>query len=395
MPHHRFDWNAEIRRRYGREYGERLPKERVSEILRAAHLERTSVSARYAGGDSARSLELLFDDLRSIEEDYERAFVVPHSRQPAADADPTGASPWITCVAPPPRWAARTRMIMKRYRPLQSAMLDACGRHGFVGRAELPVVLNDVLARDRAEGEIVTLELPPKLADSYVVGRLGVHMNPLILAVRYSAEREAAQHPDGFPPFDVWLAGQQHDLSRQLTCIGKLSLVVEHIAKETGCAEWQALAYVLCGELPELPWVRARRVTRPATGEAWLIEVAAPNVPAGDVLGTYLEASASSTEPRRSPAEAPSAAQVHLYEFVVPLRARGVPWSEIREAWNSLPGVKTYARTRTMEVAYLRARKRIEAASSLGPLQGGEGRAGDERAGARRAGDERAGAPGV
>lgn len=362
MPDPRIDWNAEIRRRYGREYGERLPVDRVSDILLAAQLERTSVSARYAGDDATRALELLFDDLKSIEEDYERAFLgTPQrdlTRQGVAER-----SEWFSSVTAPPRWAARTRLIMRRYHPLQTDMLAACGARDFVRPHELAALLGTLVAGDPAEGEVVTLELPPGLEETHVVGRLGVHMNPWLSALRYLADRRASEHPDRFPTFGAWLARQNEDLAQELTRIGKLSLVVRHIAKETGCEEWQALSYLLCGDVPELTWVRARRVTRPEVGETWVMEVGAPGVPANDVRRTYIEARAALAEGGENVRRQHSHAQSELYEFVRPLRERGVPWSQIRETWNAKPGVRPYDRTRTMEVAYLRARKRLKAST--------------------------------
>lgn len=362
----KIDWNAQIRRRYGREYGERLPKDRVSDILLAAQLERVSASARYAGDDAYRALELLFDDLRSIEDDYERAFLGSrlHERErTGVPTDSADGEPWCAGPAPPPRWIARVRLIMKRYRPLQADILGLCGLDDFVDRSRLPALLNGLAAGDVAEGEVVTLELPAGLDDTHVVGRLGVHINPWISALRYTAERREADDPDRFPSFDTWLAKENEGLMGRLTCLGKLSLVVEHIARETGCERWEALTYLLCGELPDLTWVRARRVMRPATGETYVVEVGASNVPAEDVRRAYLEARGTLSAGPRGPEVHPSSTQVDLYEFVRPLRGQGIPWSEIREAWNARPGVKPYEKTRTLEVAYLRARNRVEAAA--------------------------------
>ena len=355
LPDERINWTSAIQRRFRREFGEWLPDERISEVLKAAQLERMSGSALDQGLDSTRSLDLLFDDLQSIEEDYERAFGAD-----SIDPATTEQSDWISIVPPPPRWAARTRSIMKRYRPLQDTMLVMLGLDSVVPRDEIATVLATVAASDSQEGDVVILRLPPDSEEEVVVGRLGIHMNPWLSATKYSMERRESPQPDDFPTYDAWLEQHRAGLMQKLTRLGKLSFVVEHIATETGCDAWQATAYLLCGEIPELPWVRARRVVRAAVGETWLIEVGATSVPVKDVQQAWTQAKKALSANESGLRRGASRTQVELYEFVQPLRERDTPWAMIQKAWNKQPGVHLYDKTKTMEVAFLRARRKIE-----------------------------------
>jgi hypothetical protein len=356
LPDERIDWNDAIRRRFRREFGEWLPEDRVSQVLEAARLERTSGSAIDSGRDSSRSLELVFDDLKSIEEDYERAFMTASARRARAEA-----TQWAASIPPPPRWAARARVVMKRYVQLQGSMLVMFGLADPIPREEVPSVLETAVGSDAQSGEVVTVQLPPGLGTDVVVGRLGIDMNPWLSAMRYSMKREESSDPTRFPSYDRWLAEHRAGLMQRLTRFGKLSFVIDHVVKETGCEPWEALTYLLCGEIPELPWVRVRCESRAAVGDTWVIEVAAPMVPARDVKQAYVAARDSSVScgDRDHPHD-PSGAQTELYEFVLPLREEGIPWAEIQRRWNARPGAKHYEKTKTMEVAYLRARRRIE-----------------------------------
>jgi hypothetical protein len=353
------DWNAEIRRRFEREYGESLAEDRVAEILEAAQLNRTSGTALDPGDDALHSLELLFDDLRSIEEDYIHVFVGGHLLGRAASQE-VPSSEWLAGVPAPPRWTARAHAIMKRYIPLQQAVLQIFSADQFVAREDLYPLLTSVASADSQQGDVVAVELPPGADEDSVIGRLGVHANPWFLAMRYLSERHDAQSSRGQLTFDEWLRAEREGTLSRLTRLGKLSFLIEHIAEETGCERWQALSFLLCGEVPELPWVRVRRTERPAVGDTWQIQVGGPDVSAADVGRAYEAARASTSA---SPGEGRDAIEEcrKLCDFVRPLRERGVSWAEVRERWNALPGAKRYEKTKTMEVAYLRARRRLDA----------------------------------
>lgn len=354
MRRDRLDWNEAIRRRFRQEYGEWLPEDRISELLEAARLERISGSASDDGYDASHSIDLVFDDLRSIAEDYERAFLSASASQAASDL-----SDWTSLPAPA-SWTARTHGIMRRYLPLQDAMLVMFGLTTVITAKEIPRVLEAAVDADAEEGDVVAIALPPELDDDVVIGRLGIHMNPWLLAMRYSMKREQSPDPARFPTYDAWLAERQAGLLQRLTRVGKLSFVIDHMVKETGCEPWQALAYLLCGRVPELPWVRVRREHRVAVGDTWVIEVAAPGVPARDVQKAYVAARDAFETASGGEADESSAGTPSLYDFVRPLREQDVPWHEIRALWNAQPGVHQYEKTKTLEVAYLRARRQRE-----------------------------------
>ena len=198
-----------------------------------------------------------------------------------------------------------------------------------------------------------------------LVGRLGVHMNPWYAAMRYLAQSVDAGADAQRLPYRSWLELRQNDLVQRVTRIGKLSFIAEHISGDTGCEEWQALAYLLCGEIPTLPWVRAKRICRPAIGDTWLIEVGAPIVPAGQVKHAYADARevASPKCPEQRSIRPSIADRRRLYEFVRAKQAVGETWAQIREEWNAQEDVHQYPATKAIEVAYLRARRRIEGSS--------------------------------
>jgi len=140
----------------------------------------------------------------------------------------------------PSWWAEESRRRFERFRKAQAAALSLIGRPQesaspqFLAVDELFGVLASLAKEQRTGGDLFSLEVP--------AGR---------------DEDAGAYHPE---ELRVWRGrravsdSQEHEEQP----LWRLAELVSHVDAVTGCGEPEALLFLLCNEVPRIPWVGAR-----------------------------------------------------------------------------------------------------------------------------------------
>ena len=134
------------------------------------------------------------------------------------------------------------------------------------------------------------------------------------------------------------------------------------LARKTGCSEAEATVYLLCGLVPDCPWLEAWIRTFPSQRRpAFVITVGSPAVSAEQVRSFYLavrEEVARTSLGGAQHMQARRAWTYELLEFVEQRRRDKLPWATIYEGWNATHAEHRYASLPGMRRSYYEARKK-------------------------------------
>ena len=281
----------------------------------------------------------------------------------------------VRSIDPPEHWKVRSKDFLKKCRWLQEGLWEAWGLARPLGLEETEPYIRARLAREVRQGEQALL--------TYPIGEAG-----RIVALR-SAE--------------IWMNAPEG--------LALLAQVAAELSWATGCAQWQAVGFLLC-DLPYYrPWLSAEVVPSsfvnlqgiiaeskigpqelPALGvkdSSVLIEVGSLFVPAEAVRNLYVEIrdrllgqeppdgrtvgaaalgasdarglkdTAAVSRPRRPRGQ--RARTLQLLAWVDEGRAKGLSWPALFEGWAENEGAFAYANTVSMQRSYYQARKRRKA----------------------------------
>jgi hypothetical protein len=326
----------------------------------------------------------------------------------------------------PAWWRTRTERVFSGYRDLQQRALAACGLSAPLPMADLASFVEEKIAREVSEGETVALTYPKASIDGLRTTpvlrqvHLGFHRTDLTRFFYGTAEEMARETqlaseenpaawaaavgqaeaiiqalgellflrvigakqdsfstlnyllhvPEDTVPFysliwedplpprvDQWVAVHAQPLGI-LSCLDNL------LTASTGCLPWQATAFLLCDEVPTLPWVVAYAREPRSTGQVEIL-VGGLEVPTSAVAAAYeklrrnqgvLPTHAPKTPwPDRLVAFVNTYRQEHAQE-----RTSKSPgeWTEIFSAFTGQYPSQPYSSPRSMMTVYNRRKSR-------------------------------------
>ena len=250
---------------------------------------------------------------------------------------------------PPAWWEAHSRRVFEDFRAVQGAVLAMLGRSKPLSPAKVGRYLQQRRAREAEIGD-------RGLFVHYPTGRERPAYSFLEVWRGYSlAEYQAEFWVPHFDPDEhetrrlEWLEARQHLLA-------KVVMVQVDIAMRTGCQEWEATQYLLCGVVPMLPWVRFKTPGRSRGGEVVEIVVGSPRVPPGAIAAAYAayrkRQGIGLGHPVPSRSEWPVRVETFVMEYRATLEGRRFLWAECFHAFKGRYPEQTYTSVASFKATY-------------------------------------------
>ena len=299
---------------------------RVNALLRAAG--QTGISAAEMNHALAQRWSADYD--RSEEEDELAEMMAEHCLEWRAaprseDAPPVSrrAANGSEALPEPPRWwLPQERGIWARYGKLRREMSTLFGlperddEGGMFAVEELREVFSRIAQAERDEGDWLLLEVPTGFDETLIETELwpvwrGFHAPPPV-------DRDGSRR-------DVTAAERASEQK-----LYRLAEASQRIADETGCLRGEAVAFLLCGERPPIPYVD---VTLDPRYRGYVVIVRDRRIPVRDVAAHYRAHRDLYGPLSRQPQEGPYL----VVQFVEDAWARepSLSWLELYERFSS------------------------------------------------------------
>jgi hypothetical protein len=252
-------------------------------------------------------------------------------------------------VQPPSWWRAHSERVFADFRDRQRLALALIGRDAPLPVARVKKWLAERVALEQGHGDRgLFLHYPTASGPQWLEVWRG-----------YTREDEWRAFLGDYPA-----AGDEADAHetafRERTAARRnpLATIVElqdDIAAHTGVEPWEATGFLLCDEVPSLPWVK---IKRPVPGGALEVVIGSLRVPPADVAAAYADYRRRANVAQRGRSTYPDrlAAEVRNWQVHHGQRVR---WREIfesfKEQWPDAP----YSNPDSMRASFY-ARKRLE-----------------------------------